>query len=158
MYSILRFSSPCNETNLTESNPSTICSNDLKLKNFYNCENCKNNFIETLKYKNSDDLNILNTNLNRAFHCSFLFDDFFYVIGGFSFSKQLSFISRLNLSSLVWEHNIDRRTSTIVNRSNRNFFANISNFAKPPLDLPSNRYSHSCALDHENVNLKKKKN
>ncbi|CAF0916193.1 unnamed protein product [Brachionus calyciflorus] len=147
-----KFSSSCDGFNLSESDPSSICFNELNLTKNY-CENeteCTSDLIENLKYKNPDSLDLLNTRLNRAYHCSFVFENYFYILGGFSFSKKLSFLSRLNLMSLLWEHDIDRTSSTIVNRSNRNFFANISNFEKPKLELPGHRYSQSCALDNDN--------
>lgn len=113
--------------------------------------NIQNDFVETIQYLNPDSDGIFEKKINRAYHCSFLFENYFYIIGGLSHSENMSFISRLNLKSLKWDHNIDRSSSTIVNRSNRNFFANSSNYAKPKLIVPLNRYSHSCALDQENV-------
>lgn len=92
--------------------------------------------------------------LRRAFHCSFEYKDYLYVVGGFSFSPQpVSFVSRLSLantSAPAWEHLIDRKPSTVVNRSNRRFFGEPS-FTSIKLDLPRPRYAHACVLDRDNV-------
>ena len=82
-------------------------------------------------------------------HCSFKYRNFVYVIGGYAYSTQLSFVSRLSLATLSWEHQLDRKVSTVVNRSNRRFFSNI-NFRQIKMELPMNRYAHSCTLDAKN--------
>lgn len=142
---------------LSDQNPVSVCqdpSGEHQLENLDQL-NIQNDLVETIQYLNADNQNILDKNLNRAFHCSFVSNNYFYVIGGLSHSDKISFISRMNLTSLEWEHSIDRSPSTIVNRSNRNFFANSSNYQKSNLILPQNRYSHSCALDQDNVSYTK---
>ena len=74
------------------------------------------------------------------------------MIGGYSFIKSHSFVSRQDLTSLKWEHSLDRKASTVVNRANRRFFSSF-NFKQPKLDLPELRYGHSCVLDELNVSL-----
>ena len=113
----------------------------------------KSNLVETINYQNDLTENqILNSSLRRAFHCSFKHKDFLYLIGGYSFTNSISFVSRLNLENLKWEHSLDRKASSIINRKNRRLFSN-NEFQQPKLDLPQNRYAHSCALDTENVIL-----
>lgn len=110
-------------------------------------------FVETLNYvdeENREPEESFNSTLRRAFHCSFEYKRYLYVIGGYSFSNAISFVSRVNLTDLKWEHSIDRKPSTIVNRSNRRFFSDV-NFKQPKIDLPQARYAHSCVLDVENV-------
>ena len=93
----------------------------------------------------------LNSTLRRAMHCSFSYKNFMYIIGGYTFSAPaLSFVSRFNLETHKWEHHLDRKTSTVINRSNRKFFSN-SNFKQPKLDLPQQRYAHTCSIDPKNV-------
>lgn len=120
----------------------------------------KSKLIETINHQQHSDETIstnqslLYSNLRRAFHCSFEHKNYLYVVGGYSFSKSLSFISRLNLVDLKWEHDLDRKASTIVNRSNRKYFSNTNfNSRQLKLDLPQSRYAHSCALDPDDVNL-----
>jgi hypothetical protein len=111
------------------------------------------NLAETVEVYGEDDeitLNDLNSTIRRAMHCSFTYKNFMYVLGGYSYSTQVSFVSRLNLVTLRWEHKLDRKVSTVVNRSNRRLFSNI-NFKQPKMDVPQNRYAHSCALDTNNV-------
>lgn len=139
---------------LSDPNPVSVCDDPSGEQQFENLDqlNIQSDLVETIHYLNVDKTNILDKKINRAYHCSFVINDYFYVIGGFSHSDEISFISRMNLTSLEWEHSIDRSPSTILNRSNRNFFENSADYQKPNLDLPQNRYSHSCALDQENVN------
>lgn len=121
--------------------------NKLGLGNLTNCNShAQKKIIETINYEK----NGLNSNLRRAFHCSFEYNNYLYLIGGYSFSKTTSFVSRLNLLESKWEHDFDRKSSTIVNRSNRKLYSN-TDFKEPKLDLPENRYAHSCALDSDNV-------
>ncbi len=111
------------------------------------------NLAETVQvYKDDDELTIndLNSTIRRAMHCSFTYKDYMYVIGGYSYSNQSSFVSRLNVNTLRWEHKLDRKASTVVNRANRKLFGNI-NYKQPKLEVPQNRYAHSCALDTKNV-------
>lgn len=111
----------------------------------------KSRLVETIKYSEDGDnlVNDLNSTSRRAFHCSFTYKDYLYVIGGYSFSSQVSMVSRMNLTTLKWEHQLDRKTSTVVNRSNRKLFSNM-NFRQLKVDLPQSRYAHSCVLDSLN--------
>ena len=110
--------------------------------------------FEHINYKNDFDpkwKQNFNSTLRRALYCSFTFENFFYVVGGFSFLK-INFLSRLELSSMTWEHSPDRNPSAIHNRSNRRFYSNL-NYKQPTLNLPQIRYGHSCVLDKLNVLL-----
>lgn len=100
-------------------------------------------------------INILNSTLRRSMHCSFEHKNYMYIVGGYSFavkSDAISFISRMNIKDFKWEHSIDRRSSTVVNRSNRRYYSNMY-FKQPKLDLPQHRYAHSCVVDEENVRI-----
>ena len=108
--------------------------------------------FEQIDYK--DDFDVLwkknyNSTLRRALYCSFKTEDYFYLVGGYSFHK-INFLSRLNLNSMKWEHSPDQNPSSIHNRSNRRFYTNL-NYKQPTLNLPQSRYGHSCVLDQENV-------
>ncbi len=73
--------------------------------------------------------------MRRAFHCTFKYKSFVYIIGGYSFSTKNninSLISRLDLENFEWEHHLDR------------------NYSKAD-QIPKTRYAHSCALDIKNV-------
>ena len=119
--------------------------------------------IETVNYidqENSNWIRNLNSTLRRAFHCSFVYRNYFYSIGGYSFAtSSLSFVSRLNLNDLKWEHNVDKiKLNKQSNRSNRRLYSE-NNF-RPRLmqkstanqaEYPQQRYAHSCVLDENNV-------
>ena len=93
----------------------------------------------------------MNSKLRRGLFCSFEYKNYYYVVGGYSFMmKSQSFVSRLDLNTFKWEHALDRKSSTVVNRANRRFFSSF-NFKQPRLDLPESRYAHSCVVDEENV-------
>lgn len=97
----------------------------------------------------------VNSALKRAYHCSFEYNGYLYAVGGFSFSPNpLSFVSRLPINSSAdlpfWEHFIDRKPSTIINRSNRRFFGE-PDFKHIKIDLPKPRYAHSCVIDRNDV-------
>ncbi|RNA05461.1 attractin 1, partial [Brachionus plicatilis] len=147
-----KFSKKCDLHDLSEPNPVSVCHDTLDEQQLENLDrlNVQSDLVETINYQNTDSKNILEKKINRAYHCSFLFNSYFYIIGGLSYSDKISFVSRLNLKSFEWEHYIDRSSSTVVNRSNRNFFANSSNHEKPKEEIPQNRYSHSCVLEQEN--------
>jgi len=156
-----KFSSPCKNEN---DNDRIECVS--KLKNFNNSKlNIRDTRIKSNKKRQIETVNYMNTetnnsNLRRAFHCSFLYQNYYYIIGGYSFVSKdsFSFISRLNLIDLNWQHDIDKphsnkATSSTSNRSNRRHYSDF-NF-KPDnkldqLEFPSHRYAHSCVLDEKN--------
>ena len=106
--------------------------------------------FEQISYENDFEWKQnLTSTLRRASYCSLQFDGYLYVVGGYSFRK-INLMSRLNLNSLKWEHSPDQNPSSIHNRSNRRFYSNL-NFKQPSLNLPQNRYAHSCVLDKQNV-------
>jgi hypothetical protein len=88
-----------------------------------------NRIVKTINYETSDGDDDLNSSLRRAFHCSFEFRNYFYVIGGYSFlssSSNFNFIERFDLIKLQWQ--------TVKTFKN----------------TPQNRHSHACALDNLN--------
>jgi hypothetical protein len=147
-----KFSSPCLKNS---SNSSNECfDNDTRQSNSsFKSSSLYKKLIETIYYNDDETnhVNNLNSKLRRGLFCSFEYKNYYYVIGGYSFVfKSQSFVSRLDLNTLKWEHSLDRKPSTVVNRANRRFFSSF-NFKHPRLDLPESRYAHSCVIDEENV-------
>lgn len=148
-----KFSSQCH--NSSQNDDDIYCTN-LNRSNLNQRDLSKKQYVlETVQYIDDDYLKSLqNSTLRRAFHCSFMYRNFFYTIGGYSYANTVSLISRLNLSDLKWEHNMDRMHKN-SNRSNRRFFSdyNFKPISDSLNDYPSNRYAHSCVLDENNVSF-----
>lgn len=105
----------------------------------------KNNAIPYIKL--DQKTNMLNSKLRRAFHCSFVYKNFHYIVGGYSFqSESVSFISRLDLDTLQWEYKLPERL-----RSNRQKYSSDVNFepAESEPSTPEARYAHTCVVDEK---------
>ena len=119
----------------------------------------KRRLIETVSHNENlagepdEEAHTLSSKLRRAFHCSFVYKNFYYIIGGYSFlPNAISFISRLDLDSLKWEHSLEKNYSKKFNRSNRRQYSDVSfEPSEQVQEVPEPRYAHTVVLDEEKV-------
>ena len=125
-------------------------------------QNLTKRLIQTVSYGENlpgepdEEAHAFSSRLRRAFHSSFVYKNFYYIIGGYSFlPNTISFISRLDLSSLKWEHSLEKKNSKKFNRSNRRQYSDVSfEPTEQAQEVPEPRYAHTVVLDEEKVGSK----
>ncbi len=145
-----RFSASCTDQLITNVQ-NTVCYNSVNPStsgfSFSNLISAKDvaTKVTTVNYTPPEpSATRLDSSTRRALHTSFVYKNFNYIMGGYSFQSKAvgqSFLARLNLDSLVWEEDLPGRFKEKVK------FPGGFESAESEVLVPEGRYAHASVVD-----------